>query len=295
MLDNLATSLADTLQGIPVLSLLIILPLIGALAAFFLGKNAKLAKGIALAFSFITLIISVLVMIAYYGSGDGGFMFAENYVWVEQLGINYNLAIDGLSLPMVFLSTLLVFLAILFSWDVSEKTRTYMSLMLVLEVGVLGVFMSLDYFLFYIFWEIVLIPMFFLISIWGGPNKAYASIKFLIYTHVASLVMLLGIFALFFTASGELGYYTFDMMQIASVSGSLETGLRTLIFAALFFGFIVKMPMVPFHTWLPDAHVQAPTAGSVLLAGILLKMGAYGLIRICLPTVSYTHLTLPTN
>ena len=171
MLDNLATSLADTLQGIPVLSLLIILPLIGALAAFFLGKNAKLAKGIALAFSFITLIISVLVMIAYYGSGDGGFMFAENYVWVEQLGINYNLAIDGLSLPMVFLSTLLVFLAILFSWDVSEKTRTYMSLMLVLEVGVLGVFMSLDYFLFYIFWEIVLIPMFFLISIWGGSSR----------------------------------------------------------------------------------------------------------------------------
>ena len=284
MLDNLATSLADTLEGIPVLSLLIIIPLIGALAAFFFGKkSAKLAKSLALAFSFVALVLSALVLIAYYGSSNGGFMFSENYVWVEQLGINYNLAIDGLSLPMVFLSTLLVFLATLFSWDVSEKTRTYMSLMLVLEVGVLGVFMSLDYFLFYIFWEIVLIPMFFLISIWGGPNKSYASIKFLIYTHVASLVMLLGIFALYFTAAGDLGYYTFDMAQIASVSGSLESSMRTLIFAALFFGFIVKMPMVPFHTWLPDAHVPAPTAGSVLLAGILLKMGAYGIIRVCLP------------
>lgn len=279
MFDNLATSL----EGIPVLTLLIVIPLIGALASYFLGKNAKMAKLISLAFSFVTLVISALVMLAYYGAGNGDFMFTENYTWVSELGINYILAVDGLSIPLVFLSTLLVFLALLFSWDVSDKTRTYMSLMLLLEVGVLGVFMSLDYFLFYIFWEIVLLPMFFLIAIWGGPNKSYASIKFLIYTHVASLVMLLGIFALYFTSAEQLGYYTFDMVQIASVSGLLETGLKTIIFVALFFGFIVKMPMVPFHTWLPDAHVQAPTAGSVLLAGLLLKMGSYGLIRVCMP------------
>ena len=150
----------------------------------------------------------------------------------------------------------MVFLAILFSWDVTERTKQYMGLMLVLEVGVLGVFMSLDYFLFYIFWEVVLDPMFFLIAIWGGPNRAYASIKFFIYTHVASLFMLLGIFALYFAAGGN----SFDMLTIQSSVGGLQNIVQMLIFGALFFGFIVKMPMVPFHTWLPDAHVQAPTA-----------------------------------
>jgi len=154
--------------------------------------------------------------------------------------------------------------------------------------------MSLDYFVFYIFWEVVLIPMYFLIAIWGGSNRAYASIKFFIYTHVASLAMLLGIFALFFTTAPELqaqgliatdAIGTFDMLLISEVAGNLGTALQFAIFGALFFGFIVKMPMVPFHTWLPDAHVQAPTAGSVLLAGLLLKMGSYGIIRICLPTL----------
>jgi NADH-quinone oxidoreductase subunit M len=273
-------------ENIPMLSLLLIVPFIGALATFGLGKNPKVAKYLALVFSGITLVIATYVLLNFSLSAPLGteFQFEERYEWVAQLGISYHLGVDGISILMVFLSALLVFLAILFSWDVEDRTRSYMGLMLLLDLGVLGVFTSLDYFLFYIFWEVVLIPMYFLIAIWGGPNRAYASIKFFIYTHVASLVMLLGIFALYFTASPLLGAPSFDMMEIASVSGDIGHALQVIIYAALFFGFIVKMPMVPFHTWLPDAHVQAPTAGSVLLAGLLLKMGSYGIIRVCVTT-----------
>jgi proton-translocating NADH-quinone oxidoreductase chain M len=288
-------------EDIPILTLLLVFPLVGAMATLLLGNNPKAAKYIALAFSAITLGLSVILLMNFSLSTPLGtsFQFNEQYNWISALGITYHLGVDGISIPMVFLSTLMVFLAILFSWDVEERTKEYMGLMLVLEVGVLGVFMSLDYFLFYIFWEVVLIPMYFLIAIWGGPNRAYASIKFFIYTHVASLVMLLGIFALYFTAgpllvangtlpAGSLG--SFDMMTIATVSNQFGHLLSVGIFFALFFGFIVKMPMVPFHTWLPDAHVQAPTAGSVLLAALLLKMGSYGIIRVCVTT--FPNITL---
>ncbi len=279
-------------ENIPILSLLILFPLVGAIAAFLMGRSPKAAKYTALAFSAIPLALSTLLLTEF--SLTGGFQFVEKYQWISFLGISFHLGIDGISITMVFLSTLLVFLAILFSWDVEERLHQYMGLMLVLEVGVLGVFMSLDYFVFYIFWEVVLIPMYFLIAIWGGVNRAYASIKFFIYTHVASLAMLLGIFALFFTTAPLLqaenlipadAIGTFDMLLIAEAAGGLGHMLQVAIFGALFFGFIVKMPVVPFHTWLPDAHVQAPTAGSVLLAGLLLKMGSYGIIRICLPTL----------
>ena len=273
-------------ENIPLLSLLLIFPLVGAMATLLLGNNPKAAKYIALGFSAVTLGLSVILLMNFSLSTPLGtsFQFDEQYNWISALGITYHLGVDGISIPMVFLSTLLVFLAILFSWDVEERTKEYMGLMLILEVGVLGVFMSLDYFLFYVFWEIVLIPMYFLIAIWGGPNRAYASIKFFIYTDVASLIMLLGIFALYFTASPLLGQPSFDMLQIATVAEDFGHLLSVGIFFALFFGFIVKMPMVPFHTWLPDAHVQAPTAGSVLLAALLLKMGSYGIIRICVTT-----------
>lgn len=280
-------------ENIPILSLLILFPLLGAIAAFMLGRSPKAAKYVALVFSAIPLALVTLMLTEF--SLSGGFQFVENYEWISFLGINFHLGIDGVSVTMVFLSTLLVFLAILFSWDVEERLNQYMGLMLLLEVGILGVFTALDYFVFYIFWEVVLIPMYFLIAIWGGMNRAYASIKFFIYTHVASLAMLLGIFALYFTTAPLLKAYglipvdaigTFDMQLIARVAGDgLGHMLQIAIFGALFFGFIVKMPVVPFHTWLPDAHVQAPTAGSVLLAGLLLKMGSYGIIRICLPTL----------
>jgi proton-translocating NADH-quinone oxidoreductase chain M len=279
-------------ENIPILPLLLVVPLIGALLTFAVGKNPKVSKYMALAFSGITLVLATLLTMDFSLSAPLGteFQFEVRYDWVPMLGISFHLGVDGISILMVFLSALLVFLAILFSWDVEERTGTYMGLMLLLDLGVLGVFMALDYFLFYIFWEVVLIPMFFLIAIWGGPNRAYASIKFFIYTHVASLVMLLGIFALVFTAQGPLGGISFDMADIATVSGDFGHAIQVLIYAALFFGFIVKMPMVPFHTWLPDAHVQAPTAGSVLLAGLLLKMGSYGIIRICVWT--FPNITL---
>lgn len=274
-------------ENVPILSLLVALPFLGALIAFFMGSNPKMSKIVALVFSAIPLALASLIMLdmVQQGYDFGNYVYYESYTWIEQLGISYTVALDGISAPMVWLTTLLCFLAIVFSWDVEKRTAPYMGLMLILEVGVLGVFMALDYFLFYVFWEIVLIPMYFLIAIWGGPRRDYASIKFFIYTHVASLFMLLGIFALYFEAAPALGYYTFDMQAIATVSWEFPIMFQTLVFGLLFFGFIVKMPMVPFHTWLPDAHVEAPTAGSVLLAGLLLKMGAYGIIRIAMPTL----------
>ena len=271
------------LNDIHILTLLILVPLIGALVTFLSGKNAKLSKYLALAFSGVTLVFATLLLLGFDLNqfGLGNYQYKETYEWIKSLGITYTVGVDGISILMVWITALLCFLAILFSWDVEKRPGEYMGLMLVLEVGVMGVFMALDFFLFYVFWEVVLIPMFFLIAIWGGPRREYAAIKFFIYTHIASLVMLLAIFALYFQA----GLHSFSMIDIASQAGAFPQDFQILVFLALFFGFGVKMPVVPFHTWLPDAHVEAPTAGSVLLAGLLLKMGAYGIIRVALPSV----------
>jgi NADH-quinone oxidoreductase subunit M len=286
--------------GIPIVSIIILLPLIGAIVSFCLGKHEKYAKYVALAFSVAALILSVLVGLEFLvnpgptatgyhagftdsrGFGFFDFQFYESHPWVESLGISYIVGLDGISLPLFILTTLLSTLAILFSWDTTVRPKAYFGLMLVLEVGVLGVFSSLDYFLFYVFWEVVLIPMYFMIGVWGGPRKDYAAIKFFIYTHVASLAILIAIMAMYFQA----GAHSFGMEDIARSSLVLDRFGRTfqiVAFLALFFGFGVKVPMVPFHTWLPDAHVEAPTAGSIILAGILIKMGAYGFLRFSLP------------
>jgi NADH-quinone oxidoreductase subunit M len=272
------------LENVPILSLMLLFPLIGAVVTFLLGNNFRLAKLSALIFSAMPLALSLLMLTEYVQTA-GGYQFREAFTWIDALGIQYILGVDGISVPMVFLTALLVFLAVIFSWDIGYRTNQYMALMLVLELGVLGVFMALDYFVFYIFWEVVLIPMYFLIGVWGGPRRAYSAIKFFIYTHIASLVMLLGIFALYFEAASVNGYYSFGMETINAVSPFFGQTFQMAVFGALFFGFAVKMPMFPFHTWLPDAHVEAPTAGSVLLAGLLLKMGAYGIIRIALPAL----------
>ncbi len=260
-----------------ILTILLILPLLGVL---FIGATSKiegLAKFIALGFSVVTFLGSVAIL-TMYDVTDPDFQLVEYIRWFPTFGVNYHLGIDGLSLPLYLLSTLLIMLVMLFSWNVHHRPALYFSLILVLETGVLGVFSSLDLFLFYIFWEVVLIPMFFLIGIWGGERRSYASMKFLIYTHVASLIMLLCIGAMFFKAAPLLGYYSFSIPAITSVRFDLP--FQMMVFPFLLFAFCVKLPVVPFHTWLPDAHVEAPTGGSVLLAGALLKMGGYGLIRI---------------
>ena len=272
------------------ISLMILVPLIGAIIAF-LTKTRQQARAVALAASVIPLAISLLLF-ANFNRGVTAIQFYEAYPWIQSLGISLSFGIDGVSMPLVLLSTIVIPLTVIFAWGETEQANKFYGLILLELVGVLGVFTSLDFFVFYLFWEIVLIPMFFLISIWGGPRKDYAAIKFFIYTHVASLVMLLGIFALYFNAWQISGVPNFDLLYLLKSYSLIESGmLRDAVFVGLLFGFLVKMPAVPFHTWLPDAHVEAPTAGSVILAALLLKMGGYGLFRVILPTLPFTAST----
>ena len=268
-------------MDIPILSLLILIPLIGAIATLFMGgERQKYAKYMAGVFSAITLILSLYIMFAT----DMGEL-SESYAWIDTsyIVINFALEVDGLSILMVFLTALLTLLVVVFSAEEKDRPNYFHTLVMAMEVGLMGVYLAADYFLFYVMWEITLIPMYFMISWYGGPRRHYAAIKFLIYTHVASLVMLIGIFAMGFeagTMNGGVVDFSFD--TINSLMPQTSEAFQAIVFALMFFGFMVKMPSVPFHTWLPDAHVEAPTGGSVLLAGVMLKMGSYGIIRVCL-------------
>ena len=265
----------------PILSLMVIIPLVGALLTLFMGgSRAPKAKFVAAVFSAVSLVLAVyLLTIESCKLGD----LTETYTWFKAAGIQMNIIfqIDGLSILMVFLTALLVFLVVLFSWNEENNANYYHSLLLAMEVGLMGVYMAADYFLFYIMWEVTLIPMFFMISWYGGPRRHYSAIKFFIYTHVASVIMMIGIFIVVFTSQSGAEYVSFAFSDVAA-GASLSEFMQVFVFGLLFFGFAVKMPVPPFHTWLPDAHVEAPTGGSVLLAGVMLKMGSYGIIRICL-------------
>ncbi len=252
-------------------------PLIGALLILFIPKSQTRAiKWIATVTTLIAGFLSFWALLLFNPTASG-FQLIEKVEWIPQLGIYYLLGTDGISFPMVALTTLLSFLACVASFGITSREKEYYFLYLLLETGMLGSFLALDLFLFYIFWEIVLVPMYFLIGIWGGPRKEYAAIKFFLYTLAGSLFMLLGILALYFNAEP----HTFNLIDLQTNRFALE--FQKIAFLAFFLGFAIKVPIFPFHTWLPDAHVEAPTPISVILAGILLKMGTYGFFRFSYP------------
>ena len=260
-----------------ILTTLLLLPGLGIAAILLLPKTAHdTIRRVATIATALTFAVSLAVL-ARFQPGLSGIQFAEHLSWIPQLNIFYHLGVDGLSLPMVVLTALLGLLACLASWSIAERVKEYFVLYLLLEIGMLGTFLSLDLFLFYVFWEVVLVPMYFLIGIWGGGRREYSAFKFFVYTLSGSLFMLLAILALYFHA------HTFDMLALARMGHSFSPGFQQLLFLGFFLGFAIKVPIFPFHTWLPDAHVDAPTPISVLLAGILLKMGGYGFFRISYP------------
>jgi NADH-quinone oxidoreductase subunit M len=258
------------------LSIVTFLPAVGILVILFLGQERKEAIRItALAVTTLTFAVSVPLFFAFDKVATG-FQFVEKADWIPRFGISYHVGIDGISLLLLLLTTLLTPLCVLCSWRAIEKrVKEYMILFLALEIGMSGVFVSLDLFLFYVFWEVMLIPMYFLIGVWGGPRRIYAAVKFFLYTLLGSVLMLVAIL----TLQAKTG--SFDLLGMYGLQ--LAPGLEKWLFAAFFLAFAIKVPMFPFHTWLPDAHVEAPTAGSVVLAGILLKMGTYGFLRFNLP------------
>ena len=269
----------------PILSIMIFLPLIGMVLIMLMDRERHVAaiRWTATVFAALTFLASLLALWMFSPKG-AGMQLEVNVPWIEALRVNYHLGVDGLSMPLIILTTLLSLLSVIYSWRIELRVKEYMAFFMLLETGMLGVFCALDFFLFYVFWEISLVPMYFLIGIWGGPRREYAAIKFFLYTLVGSLAMLLGILILYFFSEP----HTFDMIELTRQLPMAGAGIwAALVFWGLFLGFAIKVPLFPFHTWLPDAHVEAPTAGSVILAGVLLKMGTYGFIRVSLPIVPH--------
>jgi len=274
--------------GFPVLSLMVFLPLVGAIVIGLLRED-RWIRWVAMLITVLNFGFSILLF-ARFERGTASIQFAEQAHWISPLGISYHVGVDGINLLLVLLTTLLFVLIILLSWDtIKQQFRTYALSLMIVETAVLGVFLSLDLVLFFFFWEMMLIPMYFLIKVWGGARRDYAALKYVVYTLTGSVLMLVGIIVLFlnyhdYAVIHRLPQrYSFDYLQLLTVPISVQKQIW--IFSLLFFGFAFKVPMVPFHTWLPDAHVEAPTAGSVILAGLLLKMGSYGFLRYSLSLV----------
>ncbi|OGU54234.1 MAG: oxidoreductase [Ignavibacteria bacterium RBG_13_36_8] len=292
------------------LSLLTFIPVLGMVIILFLpNRQAITIKYTALLATGLQVILAVILMLNYNYSAGGifeqsSFQFVEKWKWIEITGISwigtikvdYFMGVDGISVPMVLLTAIISFIATISSWNIPKAIKGYFALFLLLDTGMMGVFVALDFFMFYIFWELMLLPMYFLIGIWGGPRKEYAAIKFFIYTLFGSIFILLVMIGLYFSAyeaTGDgSGVHTFNLLALMnpanySADGILSpfnpSNLRLIAYIALFVGFAIKIPMFPFHTWLPDAHVEAPTPISVILAGVLLKMGTYGILRISYP------------
>jgi NADH-quinone oxidoreductase subunit M len=298
------------MNGFPILTLITFLPVLGMIVILALPRNRDtLIKSITVLATGIQVILSVFILLNYNFSMGGindpaSFQFIEKFRWIEISGfswigtikIDYFLGIDGLSVVMVLLTSLISFIAAISSWNIDKSVKGYFALYLLLDTGMMGVFVALDFFLFYIFWELMLLPMYFLIGIWGGPRREYAAIKFFLYTLLGSVFILLVMIGLYFSSTEILAdgtkAFTFNMLAMMDSANYTQGGilsplnpnnLRFIAYIALFVGFAIKIPMFPFHTWLPDAHVEAPTPISVILAGVLLKMGTYGILRVSYP------------
>jgi len=271
-----------------ILSIILFTPLVGAILLLFIPKENKDAiRWVANIFGMLGFAVSLPLIPWFWAVKErAGFQFVEGSSnnWIPSIGAGYVLGIDGISFLLIMLTTLLGAISILSSWDaIQERTKEYYAWFLLLQTGMLGVFMANDFFLFFVFWEAMLVPMYLLIGIWGGPRKLYAAIKFFLYTLFGSVLMLLGIIFLYFHHHTLTGVYTFSIPELYTTAPKIAGPAALWLFFAFFLGFAIKVPMFPFHTWLPDAHVEAPTAGSVILAGVLLKMGTYGFLRFSLP------------
>jgi NADH-quinone oxidoreductase subunit M len=298
------------MQNFPILSLITFLPILGMVIIMFLPKeHVQPIKVLTLIITGLQVVLAGIIIANYNYSAGGindpnSFQFVEKFRWIDISGlswigrikVDYFMGIDGLSAPMVLLTAIVTFIATLASWNIPKSIKGYFALFLLLDTGMMGVFVALDFFLFYIFWELMLLPMYFLIGIWGGPRKEYAAIKFFLYTLFGSIFILIVMIGLYFSSTETLvdgtKVFTFNMLSMMNKANFTATGilspfnphnLRFIAYIALFVGFAIKIPMFPFHTWLPDAHVEAPTAISVILAGVLLKMGTYGILRISYP------------
>ncbi len=295
------------MANFPILSLITLLPILGMVIILFIPKTQeKVIKGLTLLITSVQVILSIIILAGFDYSKGGvfdanSFQFIEKFRWIDiegfswigRIKIDYYLGIDGISVPLVLLTAIICFISTLSSFSIDKSVKGYFAMFLLLDTGMMGVFVALDFFLFYIFWELMLLPMYFLIGIWGGPRREYAAIKFFLYTLLGSVFILLAIIGLYFSTQETLAdgtkVFTFNMIAMMDPANYTATGilspfnpnnLRFIAFLGLFIGFAIKIPMFPFHTWLPDAHVEAPTAISVILAGVLLKMGTYGILRI---------------